>query len=309
MTAQLHIRLPTETSPRTIVLTATCTIGRDADNDLVIDDPLVSRHHALVRLLGGNQYYVTDLGSSNGTFLNGRLVMVPAVIKSGDTLQIGGAKLTLDWPHGNSGAPPPALPDPAPRTLMDFTSQTVAILVVDIRGFTQLSETIPTSELARFVGSWFRDVTQTIEQHGGTIDKFIGDAVMAYWVQAPGVTTPSFVIAPLTVTQELLRLAATYHTKLAQDYPALGFCIGCGIHTGQASLGNVGKVAGRDFTAMGDCVNVTFRIESLCKEKARPILVSRAVKEIAGGAFQFDDCGACPVKGRAEPVHVFALRS
>jgi len=309
MTAQLHIRLPTETTPRTIALEATCAVGRDADNHLVIDDPLVSRHHALIRLLSGNQYYVTDLGSSNGTFLNGRLVTVPALLKSGDEIQIGGAKLKLDWPQDSAAAPLATMADTPIATLLNFTSQTVAILVVDIREFTKLSETIPTADLARFVGGWFSDVNQTIEQHGGRIDKFIGDAVMACWVQAPGVTSPEFVIAPLTVAQKLLRLAESHHTKLVTEYPALSFRIGCGIHTGQASLGNIGKVAGRDFTAMGDCVNVTFRIEALCKEQARPILVSRAIKEIAGAAFQFDDCGARQVKGRAEPVHVFALRN
>ena len=307
MPAQLNIQLPTETSARVVALDAACKIGRDADNDLVIDEPRVSRHHALISLLGGNQYYITDLGSSNGTFLNGRPVTIPVILKSGDELHIGNATLKLDWPQSTVATAPLATPLPA-NTLVDFASKTVTILVVDIRGFTKLSETISTATLARFVGGWFRDVSQTIEQHGGTIDKFIGDAVMAYWVKASETPNPDFVTAPLTVAQKLLQLAETHHTKLTQDYPALQFQIGCGIHTGQASLGNVGKVAGRDFTAMGDCVNVTFRIESLCKEKAHPILVSRAVKELAGAAFHFDDCGVCPVKGRAEPVHLFALR-
>jgi len=74
-------------------------------------------------------------------------------------------------------------------------------------------------------------------------------------------------------------------------------------------FGNMGNVAGRDFTAIGDCVNVAFRVEALCKEKDRPILVSKSVKEITGAAFQFEDCGICHVKGRAEPVHIFALHS
>ena len=307
MTAQLHIRLQAEASPRTMALEGTCAIGRDASNDLVIDDPLVSRNHALVSLLSGKQYYVTDLGSSNGTFLNGRPITVPSIVKSGDEIKIGSARLILDFPQETEGLLPPPTNIPI-NTVMDFASQTIAILVVDIRGFTHLSETIPTADLARFIGSWFRDLSQAIERRGGTIDKFIGDAVMAYWVKAPDATTPSFVIAPLLVAQELLQLAETFHTKLVQEYPTEQFRIGCGIHTGQASFGNVGNVAGRDFTAMGDCVNVTFRIEALCREKARAILVSHAVKELAGSAFQFEDCGACQLKGRAEQVHVFSLR-
>lgn len=308
MMAQLHIQIPTEPSPRTMVLANNCAIGRDENNDLVIDDKLVSRNHALISLLSGKQYYLTDLGSSNGTFLNGRPITIPVIIKSGDEIKIGPARLTLDCPPDLAELTPPALDNTSIHTVLDFASQTVAILVVDIRGFTHLSETIPTTALARFIGSWFRDLSQTIERCGGTIDKFIGDAVLAYWVQSPGSTDPSFAIAPLTVAQELLQLAETFHTKLAQEYPTQQFRIGCGIHTGQASFGNVGNVAGRDFTAMGDCVNVTFRIEALCREKARSILVSQAVKELASAAFQFEDCGLSQLKGRAERVHLFSLQ-
>ena len=309
MTAQLHICLPHGLAPRTIALESSCTIGRTPDNDLVIDDPLVSRHHALISLLSSQQYYVTDLGSANGTFLNGRPVVLPALIKSGDELRIGGAKLILDRPQSPGPLPPAESPEPAFNTQRNFSVQTVLLLVVDIRGFTRLSESIPAAKLAQFIGGWFQDVSRTIEKHGGTIEKFIGDAIKAYWLPDGEGVGPNFVRTPLIVAQELLKLAQVHHAKLTQEYPALSFGIGCGIHCGEATLGNVGNMGGRDFTATGDCVNVAFRIESLCKEKGRPILVSQAVKDQAGANFQFDDCGVCQLKGRTEPVHIFALRN
>ena len=307
MIAQLHIALNGEGSPRELALSATCAIGRDHDNDVVINDARVSRRHALIRLLSDNRYYVMDLGSSNGTFLNGRPVTVPVQLNSGDKVQIGGSNMIFDWP-GELGADfETSGLDAEPNTVQEFAFQTAAVLVVDIRGYTHLTEAIPTAKLAKFVGGWFREVSQMIEQHGGTIDKFIGDAVLAYWLKAQGTGAPNFVTSTLVVAQNLLQLSETYHTNLSQQYPGLSFRIGCGIHMGQVALGNIGKAAARDFTVVGDCVNVAFRIESLCREIGRPILLSQEIKDSAGPTFGFDDCGLREVKGKIEPIRVFAL--
>src|SRR5439155_13568489 len=113
---------------------------------------------------------------------------------------------------------------------------------------------------------------------------------------------------PLHVARDFVQRAATHHVQLAATRPDMAFAIGCAVHAGEAMLGNMGGMSRRDFTAVGDCVNVTFGLESLCKKLKRPILASRAVKEAAGAGFGFEDLGPHSLKGMTESIHVFALR-
>ena len=92
------------------------------------------------------------------------------------------------------------------------------------------------------------------------------------------------------------------------SYPYHAFRIGCGIHCGDAVLGNIGADSRRDFTTLGDSVNVTFRIESLCSGLNRPVLVSEEIKTQAGPEFAFDDPGPQSLKGKPEPMNIYALR-
>jgi adenylate cyclase len=307
MGAELNILLPHQTSRR-FPLGAMCTIGRDPGNDLVLDNVRVSRNHALIRLLGGNRYNLMDLGSANGTFLNGRLVSVPVELNPGDQIIVADCTLTF-VPHEPPGAGPFSqhTVDVTTRTATDVLQETISILVMDVRDYTRLAESLPGVELSQFMGGWFREVGVFVDRHGGTIDKFIGDAVMAYWPRARARDDRRFAHGPLAAAVESVRLAQTFDDRLRAGHAGLRFAVGCGIHLGEVLFANVGQSARRDFTAMGDCVNVAFRIESLCKPLGRPILASREVKEIAGDAFRFEDLGRQPVKGRSEEVHVFAV--
>lgn len=287
--------------PRKIPLPPLFSIGRGAGNDLVLRDTLASRSHAAIRRQGGKHYYVVDLGSSNGTFLNGRRITVPVQLKNGDEIRIGENRMRFalteepvtaatDASEGETG------------TQIRYKSETIAILVVDIRNYTGLSEAIPTEELSRTVGKWFKELQVVIESHGGSVDKFIGDAAMAIWQKGSAPNDTAYVIGPIEAALELVRLSTDYDAQIKSNYPHLRFSIGCGVHIGRAVLGHVGG-----FTAVGDCVNVAFRIESLCRELQRPIIISEAVKAAAGGAFAYTDLGSHQVKGKSESVHVFGL--
>ncbi|HXT01772.1 MAG TPA: adenylate/guanylate cyclase domain-containing protein, partial [Elusimicrobiota bacterium] len=95
---------------------------------------------------------------------------------------------------------------------------------------------------------------------------------------------------------------------LRARHPELAFAVGCGIHMGEAMFGSMGGAAGRQFTAIGDCVNAAFRIESLCKELQRPIMVSEEIKSHAGAGYAFEDMGLQKLKGKAADVQVYAAR-
>jgi adenylate cyclase len=297
-------------SPRTMAAGTAFSIGRAPTNDLVLNESKVSRNHAMIRLQGDKLYYVLDLGSSNGTILNGRRVSIPCALKSGDEITIAGHRMIFN--HHVVETPPaeqPATEDL--RTQVEFTSATVSILVVDIRNFTPLSESLPPEYLSKMIGEWFKEVQGIIERNGGTINKFIGDAVMCYWTKTRTEGNPLYIMGALQSAVEMVDLAKAFHQRLSSDHPKYSFHIGCGINAGKAIMGNVGVDSLPDFTAVGDCVNVAFRVESLCKELQRPIIVTEEVAHIAvqtGDKFNFDDLGLHKLKGKTQEQRVFAIK-
>jgi len=306
MSAELSVDIEGQTSRKTAI-GPIFSIGRGTGNDLPLQDAKASRTHAVIRLQSDKVYYLVDLGSGNGTFLNGRRVTIPSALKSGDEIKVANCSLQFtDLTTESSILQRP--PSDEMRTQIEFTTETVSILVVDIRNYTALSEAIPVQDLSKTVGNWFKDVSQIIEQHGGSLDKFIGDAVMALWLQAKTEGNLNHVLGPLKSAQEMVRLAKSYHQNLSAQYPKFGFAVGCGISTGKAILGNVGVDSRRDVTAVGDCVNVAFRLESLCKELQRPIVLSEEVRNAAGDVFEYEDMGLQRVKGKSQDLRVFALK-
>ncbi len=306
---ELSIVVP-GSEPRKTTLVGPFSIGRGSANDLILKDARVSRGHALLRPLGRGNYFLLDLGSANGTFLNGRIVTAPVQLGDGDEITIADATLTFVAPDMRPiTAPAPTDYDATMETAANVSTEGVSILVVDIRNFTRLSEAIPAKELPAFIGAWFRDAGAIIEAHGGVIDKFIGDAVMAYWLGGDDPKQTRLAVGPIDSALELVETARLYDGQLRARHPDLSFKIGCGIHSGEAMFGNMGGSARRDFTAIGDCVNIAFRIESLCKELQRPILISEDVRKSAStnaAAYEFEDLGAQKLKGKSNDVRVYS---
>lgn len=304
---ELAIAVPGE-KPRRVPLQGPFTIGRGSASDLILKDARVSRAHALLRPLGRGNYFLLDLGSANGTFLNGRLVTAPVQLADGDSIVIADAKLKFVAPDMRPiTSPAPADYDSTMETAVNVSTEAISILVVDVRDFTKLSEAMPPRELPSFIGSWFRDATAVIESHGGVIDKFIGDAVMAYWLGAGESADPKLALGPVDSALELIETARLYHGQLTARHPDLSFAVGCGIHMGEAMFGNIGPSARRDFTAIGDCVNSAFRLESLCKELRRGIIVSEEIRAACGDRYAFEDMGARTLKGKSADRRVYAV--
>ncbi len=304
---ELTIALPGQVT-RQVPLIGNFTIGRGSASDLVLKDARVSRGHALLRPLGRGNYFLLDLGSSNGTFLNGRLVSAPVQLNDGDTIVIADCTLNFVAPDQRPiTAPVGADYDATMETAVNVSTEAVPILLADIRNFTRLSEAMPAKELPSFIGSWFRDASAVIESHGGVIDKFIGDAVMAYWLGGKDKVPAELARGPLDSAIELVETARLYHGQLSARHPELKFAVGCGIHMGEAMFGNIGGSSRRDFTAIGDCVNIAFRLESQCKELGREIVVSEDIKAAAGAEYAYWDLGELKLKGKANDVRAWAV--
>jgi adenylate cyclase len=171
-----------------------------------------------------------------------------------------------------------------------------------------MSEALPSRELSLLLSDWFQQTSHIIERHSGTLDKFIGDAVMAYWVIPPESNASNEANLALAAARDLIACARTFSQRLSADFPEYTFRIGVGLNTGDAMLGNVGTGVNQSFTVVGDSVNVAFRLEALTKEKKTPVIVSKGVMEAAGSEYQFHDLGEATVKGRKEPISTWALK-
>jgi adenylate cyclase len=156
------------------------------------------------------------------------------------------------------------------------------------------------------MSDWFRECSEITKGHGGTVDKFIGDAVLAYWI-APQQASQlaGEVNAALDTACDLVTRAGTFSARLNQRFPGHMFAIGIGLNAGEAVFGNVETSEIQSFTVVGNSVNVAFRLESLTKEKGYPILVSRTVVDKAEKRFQFLDRDLTRVKECTRSIHLF----
>lgn len=181
----------------------------------------------------------------------------------------------------------------------------ITILFSDIRGFTSLSETRSPEQVVDLLNRYFTRQVEVIFRHGGTLDKFIGDAVMAFW-NAP-TDTPGHAEKAVAAALEMTRALDDFKRELQDRNEGLGdFDVGIGLHTGPAVVGFLGSDTRMEYTAIGDTVNLGSRIESATKGVAR-VLVSGATRSACGpgSRFQFEHRGQFHVKGREQPVDLY----
>ncbi|MGB8518033.1 MAG: adenylate/guanylate cyclase domain-containing protein, partial [Gallionella sp.] len=177
----------------------------------------------------------------------------------------------------------------------------ITVLFSDIRGFTTMSESHTPEQIVTLLNRYFSLQVEIIFRHGGTLDKFIGDAIMAFWgaPQDDAKHAEHAVAAAIEMEQCLLKF------KLELGEEGRDFDVGIGIHSGRAVVGFIGSDERLDYTTIGDTVNLSSRIEGLTKGVAR-ILVSSDTVERCGDAFDFTPTGSYKVKGRVQEVELFS---
>lgn len=179
----------------------------------------------------------------------------------------------------------------------------ISILFSDIRGFTTLSERSTPEQVVTLLNDYFSRQVDVVFRTQGTLDKFIGDAIMAFW-GAPA-DDAQHAIHAVEAALTMVDVLVQFKTDLGA--PGEHFDVGIGVHTGPAVVGFIGSHDRLDYTAIGDSVNLASRIESSTKGIAR-ILVSEFTAQACGDAFDFIDHGVVHVKGREQGVRLYEPR-
>jgi adenylate cyclase len=191
---------------------------------------------------------------------------------------------------------------------MGGIKQEITVLFSDIRSFTTISEKLDAQEVVEFLNHYFEQICQAVLAEGGTIDKFIGDAIMVQF-GAP-VRFPDHALRALRAALVMRDAAAAFRTWMSDRFPGRDlpeFRIGIGLHTGDAVVGNIGSTRRSEYTAIGDTVNLASRIEGMTKSMGCDILISRETLESANGRAVTGRSELVSVKGRGAPVELFEV--
>src|SRR5712692_5358252 len=287
-------------------------IGRGEQNDLRLNDASVSRYHAFLRRVDG-RYLLSDVGSQNGTFVNGRRVHAPSALQSGDRIRAGTTELTfhLDAPVGS----PPTADDPS--TTMSVTSsglpleeyvqgdlRIVTVLFLDLQGFTAMSEKMPPDQVTQMMNRCFERLTTTVARFGGYVDKYVGDAMMVlFGAPVAHADDPERAVrAALALQDELVRF--NQHQR-QQQKANVNLQMRICINTGEVLAGRVGAGQYGQYTVMGDPVNLASRLEHAAR--VGHVLVGETTHRFTSQVIRYQALPPMSIRGKAEPVQAYEV--
>lgn len=252
------------------------SIGRSPKNGLVLDSPKISRRHALINVQNVGEFWLIDLGSSNGTFLNKRRVHQPLQLCDQDQIAIGDTVFTFRQPMEISEAFRSTF---AERTVREIENVPCWLLVGDIENFTPLSRSLTSDRLATLIGGWVAACKEIIEAHQGMIDKYLGDGFFAYWRDDEKTAKDVAV--------------AIEHLKQAQARNEPRFRLA--LHYGLVAIGGMPSMG--EESLMGKEVNFVFRMEKLAGSLGILVLTSAAGKAKLASLINCEPAGAHELKG------------
>ena len=185
------------------------------------------------------------------------------------------------------------------------TMREIAVLFVDIRGFTTMSEQLPPPVVVEILNRYLTLTTDCIRRHHGTLDKFVGDCTMAFW-NAP-LTQEQPVLLACRAALDMIKGSEKLRAELKENY-GREINFGVGVHWGRAVVGNIGSPFRMDYTAIGDTVNTAARLEA--NAPGGKIYISRAVADILGTRADVTSLGdTVKLKGKASGFEVLTLNS
>ncbi|MFO1482814.1 MAG: adenylate/guanylate cyclase domain-containing protein [Verrucomicrobiaceae bacterium] len=258
-------------------LTGTCTIGRAPTNSLQLDDNEVSRRHAIIQAQGEREFWLVDLGSANGTYVNGRRISQSVRLHNGDVIRI--ASQEMEFATEILSALHPAGRQAMASTMIQIRQAQCWLMVADIIGSTKLAQNMAAAEFPRMTGTWFKNCHQIIEECGGHMSKYLGDGFFCFWDDAED--------SAIRVRQAVAKL----HESQAAANPPFRVAL----HFGAAALGTVPTM--KELNLHGPEVNFVFRIEKVASALKQNVIFSEAAVKKMQAEGEVASAGDSTVEG------------
>lgn len=258
-----------------IVIQGNCSLGRSPQSAVVLDSPKASRRHAIINLQNVGEFWLIDLGSSNGTFLNKRRVHQPVRLCDMDQIIVGDSSFTFRQPQEISDELRMTM---AQQTMRQKANIPVWLLVADIEKFTPLSRSMVSEKLAMLVGGWVAACQEIVEEHHGEIDKYRCDGFLAYWHDDE--KSAENVAAVLQKLKQLQRNEPRFRLVLHHGLVASG---------GMRSMG--------EESLIGKEVIFAFRMEKMAGSLGILLLASAAAKAKLESLMKCESAGVHQLKG------------
>jgi adenylate cyclase len=259
-TALLIASIGDEQRQFTIEPGSPCRIGRHPHNTIALPNESVSRAHAMVQFTDAGACYLYDLDSRNGTFVNGRRVSAPTVLRHGDRITIG--LYHLEFVHEGSQGPE-ATPAESLDTLVTAEWQQVTVMAVDIREYAALALRVGETRIAEIVSAFHQDAGAILEEMGVWTHKCAEGSVVAVWVHRSIKPPLSVVLSAFESVARLARAVAAIEGRFGLDAPLR---ISAGLDTGKASLEGLENRTASDLAALDDAIHRAFRIDFRTRE-------------------------------------------
>jgi pSer/pThr/pTyr-binding forkhead associated (FHA) protein len=263
---------------RRIAVESNCHFGRLSSNTVRHSSPGASRRHAHIHAQQADnhvEYWLADLGSTNGTILNGKRVTIPCRLKNGDGIRIADEEFVFGVEFNAFG---PSNETEIPPTMPVRANQRCWFLMVDIKRYTSLATQLDTDVLAQKVGTWLRQCRDIIESANGVVDKFLGDAIFAYWQDGDS--------TPVIVANVLRQLTALQQSR-DPDFRLV-------LHHGAATIS--GGAGGADNLSGSEVIWV-FRMEKVCSKLGDDSIVSAAAMAALPADCPCEPVGSHPLDG------------
>jgi len=243
---------------KTYPLQSPCEIGRSSKCYISLDDTQISWTHSLIQRDSSGSWWITDLDSTNGTYVNQRRVTQATVLSDGDLLSIGNAKFTFKDTSGKKVHPEEQDLKKPTGTYVIFSQTSCWLLIADIINSVQLSRDISPKVLNSRVGDWGKAADEIISRHNGEINKFLGDGFFAFWKKesADG----------MQIIQAVTELEAL-HSEHKIDFRLI-------IHLGAVQLG--GLLNKGEENLSGAAVNFIFKAEKVAGSIGKHVFISDA---------------------------------
>jgi class 3 adenylate cyclase len=252
-----------------------CSLGRSPKSCVILDSPKVSRRHAIINLQNVGEFWLIDLGSSNGTFLNKRRVHQPVRLCDMDQITVGDTAFTFRQPEEITNELRTTM---AQQTIRETANIPVWLLVADIENFTPLSRSMVSDKLATLVGGWVAACKEVVEEHRGEIDKYLGDGFLAYWHEDE--KSAENVAAALQKLKQLQRNEPRFRLVL---------------HHGLVSSGGMRSMG--EESLIGKEVIFVFRMEKLAGSLGILLMASAAAREKLEPMMKYEPAGVHELKG------------